>query len=47
MAGENWNCGPPLSAMNDCPSSSKDAPIILPSGPGIRLVTRAFLKIDV
>src|SRR5437763_1948902 len=34
MASANLNCGPPLSAMNACPSSSNTTVITLPLGPG-------------
>ena len=33
-AGENLNCGPPLSAMKRCPSSSNSTTMTLPLGPG-------------
>ena len=34
IAGVNLNCGPPLSATNGWPSSSKATVITVPFGPG-------------
>src|SRR5882762_57384 len=40
MAGENLKCGPPLRAINFCPSSSKVPVMTVPLGPAPLSVAR-------
>src|SRR5215467_2557159 len=52
IAGVKLNSGPPLSAKNSCPSSSKVADITVPFGPDppsperVTLTTLEFLKTE-